>query len=312
MKQIVVISGKGGTGKTIITSCFASLVQSKVMADCDVDAADLHLLLKPEIKERHEFKSSQTANIDKNLCTACGKCVEVCRFEAISEDFTIDPLSCEGCAVCFYICPEKAVRMHDEVSGEWFVSETKYGPMVHATLGPAQENSGKLVTTVKRKAGEIAEQEDSDYLIVDGPPGIGCPVIASLVEADLALIVTEPTLSGLHDLERVLGLVRQNRIRPLVCINKYDLNIEMAQRIKEFCEKSRVDVIGEIPFDEAVVRSLIHARPLVEYDRDSQVSEKIKEMWGKIERMLSQDGKPCKIKNKLNILGNNGRKDYLP
>ncbi|NWF52770.1 MAG: 4Fe-4S binding protein, partial [Nitrospirae bacterium] len=203
MKQIVVISGKGGTGKTILTASFASLAKNKVMADCDVDAADLHLLLQPEIKERHEFRSGVTATIDKELCQGCGECISVCRFNAISEDFTVDPISCEGCTICSYVCPAGAIKLEENISGEWFVSETKYGPFVHAKLGIAEENSGKLVSVVRQKAKEIAEKENLDYVIIDGPPGIGCPVIASLANVDLAMIVTEPTLSGIHDMERV-------------------------------------------------------------------------------------------------------------
>jgi len=289
LKQIIVISGKGGTGKTIITASFASLAKNKVMADCDVDAADLHLLLKPVVKERNEFKGGQTAKINKNLCSKCGECVKACRFEAISKDLIIDSLSCEGCAVCSLICPEKAISMEDNLSGEWFISETKYGPMVHARLGIAEENSGKLVTMVRRAAKLIAEKERKDYCIIDGPPGIGCPVIASLVGVDFALIVTEPTLSGIHDLKRVLSIAKQNKIKTSVCINKYDLNLENTQKIKDFCKKSNVDIAGEIPFDKEAVKSLINATPLIEYDENLEVSIRIKEMWNKIEKTLRQD-----------------------
>lgn len=286
MKQIIVISGKGGTGKTIITASFASLAKNKVMADCDVDAADLHLLLKPVVKERNEFKSGQTAQINKNLCSKCGECVKACRFEAISKDLIIDFFSCEGCAVCSLICPDKAISMEDNLSGEWFISETKYGPMVHAKLGIAEENSGKLVTMVRKAAKLIAEREHKDYCIIDGPPGIGCPVIASLVGVDFALIVTEPTLSGIHDLKRVLSIAKQNRIKTSVCINKYDLNLKNSQKIKEFCKKSKVDIIGEVPFDKEVVKSLVNTTPLVEYNGNSIASRKIKNIWEKIEEAL--------------------------
>ncbi|HUU50695.1 MAG TPA: ATP-binding protein [Nitrospinota bacterium] len=289
MKQIIVISGKGGTGKTIITASFASLAKNKVMADCDVDAADLHLLLKPVVKERNQFKSGQTAKINKNLCSKCGECVKACHFDAISKDFIIDFLSCEGCAVCSLICPDKAISMEDNLSGEWFISETKYGPMVHAKLGIAAENSGKLVTMVRRAAKLIAEKEQKDYCIIDGPPGIGCPVIASLVGVDFALIVTEPTLSGIHDLKRVLSIAKQNKIKTSVCINKYDLNLENTQKIKDFCKKSKVDMAGDIPFDKEAVKSLINAVPLVEYDENREASIRIKEMWNKIKKTLWQD-----------------------
>ncbi|GAI05092.1 unnamed protein product, partial [marine sediment metagenome] len=219
MKQIVVISGKGGTGKSVIAGSFASLAKNKVMADCDVDAADLHLLLHPTVKETHEFSGGKTAFIDERRCTECGKCQEVCRFEAI-DNYVVDPISCEGCGVCFHICPEKAIKMVDDLSGKWFVSETKYGPFVHAKLGIAEENSGKLVTLVRQNAKLIAEKEKRDFVIIDGPPGIGCPVIASLSGVDIALIVTEPTLSGIHDLERIVGVAHHFGIKGVVCINK--------------------------------------------------------------------------------------------
>jgi MinD superfamily P-loop ATPase len=194
VKQIVVISGKGGTGKTILTASFAALAQNKVMVDCDVDAADLHLLLQPEIKERHEFRSGMTARINAEICEQCGQCISVCRFDAISKDFIVDPVSCEGCTICSYVCPAGAITLEENISGEWFISNTKYGPLVHAKLGIAEENSGKLVMQVRQAAKEIAEKDNLDYVIIDGPPGIGCPVIASLSGVDLAVIVTEPTL----------------------------------------------------------------------------------------------------------------------
>lgn len=286
MKQIIIISGKGGTGKTIISASLASLVKNKVMADCDVDASDLHLLLKPIKKEKHEFSGGQSARIDKNLCIECGECIEVCRFGAINKDLIVDPLSCEGCAVCSRVCPVEAITMYNNVSGEWFVSKTSYGPIVHARLGVAEENSGKLVTEVRKAAKKIAEKEGRDYIVIDGPPGIGCPVIASLAGTDFALIVTEPTLSGMHDLKRVLGVVKQNGVKTTVCINKFDLNLENTRRIKEFCKKSKIDIAGEIPFDKTVVESLVNATPLTEYNGNSVASQKIKGMWEKIKEAL--------------------------
>jgi MinD superfamily P-loop ATPase len=307
MKQIVVISGKGGTGKTILTASFAALAKNAVFADCDVDAADLYLLLKPEIKERHEFKSGKTAKIDKERCIECKKCIEVCRFEAISfcgpqsidhnpqkESYglstmnyglKIDSISCEGCAVCSHICPTNAITMEENLSGEWFISETKYGPMVHAKLGIAEENSGKLVTLVRQNAKKIAEEENKDYVIIDGPPGIGCPVIASLANVDLALVVTEPTLSGIHDMERVIGVSRHFGIRTKVVINKYDINLENTQDIREICQKQNIEILAELPFSEDVTRSLVEGVPIVEFC-NNQITRDIIVLWNKVESLL--------------------------
>ncbi|GAH59822.1 unnamed protein product, partial [marine sediment metagenome] len=215
MKEVVVLSGKGGTGKTSIAASFAALAQSKVLVDCDVDAADLHLLLEPQIKEENEFWSGQVASIDKERCTECGLCQEVCRFGAI-KDYVVDEISCEGCELCSQICPVDAITMRPCMAGHWFISDTRYGALVHARLGIAEENSGKLVTLVRNNARLIAKKGELDYIISDGPPGIGCPVIASLSGANLALLVTEPTLSGIHDLERVIGVCRHFGIPALI------------------------------------------------------------------------------------------------
>ena len=218
MKEIVILSGKGGTGKTTIVGSFAALAERKVLADCDVDAADLYLLLSPSRKQKSEFWSGQVAVINEEKCTQCDLCQELCRFDAII-DFKIDPVSCEGCGFCSHICPVEAITMRENMAGHWFISETKYGPLVHARLGIAQENSGKLVAVVRQQAKKIAENEGADLIISDGPPGIGCPVISSLSGVSLALLVTEPTLSGMHDLERVLGVCHHFGIPALVCIN---------------------------------------------------------------------------------------------
>jgi len=287
MKQLVIISGKGGTGKTIITASLSALAENKVMADCDVDAADLHLLLHPEIKERHDFSSGKTAIIDKKFCDRCGKCIAVCRFEAITDGFKINPISCEGCGVCFHVCPKKAIRMEDNLSGEWFVSETKYGPMVHAKLGIAEENSGKLVTLVRQKAKVIAEEGNYDWVIIDGAPGIGCPVIASIAGADLILVVTEPTLSGIHDMERVVKLARHFNIKTAVSINKFDINLDMSQRIEDYCQANDIPLFGKIPFDTRVVEALVNGKSIVEYARNREVSSRIKGVWEKVQKELS-------------------------
>ena len=265
MKQIVVISGKGGTGKTVVTGALAALAKNKVMVDCDVDAADLHLLLHPEIKERHEFRSGQTAVIVKRLCKKCGECRSICRFGAIKPDFSVEPFSCEGCALCSQICPQGAIRMEENVAGEWFISDTRHGPFVHAKLGIAEENSGKLVAKIRQIAKELAEKSGLDYVIIDGPPGIGCPVIASLSGADCALIVTEPTLSGLHDAGRVMELAAHFNIPVKLIVNKYDLNLLMTGKIEEFCRSRNVPVIGKIVFDKTVVKALVEGKNIIDY-----------------------------------------------
>jgi MinD superfamily P-loop ATPase len=278
MKQIIIISGKGGTGKTVITAAFAALAKNACLADCDVDAADLHLLLEPMIKEKHEFRSGKTAVIDKTKCIQCGKCVEVCRFEAIGKDFIIDPISCEGCDFCSLVCPEEAITMQENISGEWFISETRFGPLVHAKLGVAEENSGKLVSLVRKKAKELAEARNCEWVIVDGAPGIGCPVIASLSGIDCALVVTEPTLSGLHDADRVISVAKHFRISTKLIVNKYDLNIDMTEKIERYCKDNNIHLVGKIPFDESVVRAMVEGKTIIEYP-DRKVKEEIINIW---------------------------------
>ncbi len=287
MKEVVVLSGKGGTGKTSIVGSLAALAKNKVLADCDVDAADLHLLLEPVIKQKHEFWSGQVAVIDEEKCTQCGLCQELCRFKAI-EDFKVDPVSCEGCGFCFHICPAEAVTMKENLSGHWFISDTKYGSLVHARLGIAQENSGKLVALVRQQAKLMAEKEGADCIISDGPPGIGCPVISSLSGASLALLVTEPTLSGIHDLERVLGVCRHFDIPALVCINKYDINQENTRQIESYCSSQGVEVASKIPFDNTVTEAMVQGLPVVEYS-DNSVSREINLLWQNISRFLSKN-----------------------
>jgi MinD superfamily P-loop ATPase len=283
MKQIAIISGKGGTGKTTIAAAFAGLAKSKVMADCDVDAADLYLILKPEVKEKNEFSASKIAGIDKDKCSECGKCIEVCRFEAISKDYVVDPISCEGCGVCCRVCPVDAIKFEEKVSGHYFVSETRFGPMAHARLGIAEENSGKLVTLVRKKARELAEKNKLDHILIDGPPGIGCPVIASLTGVGLALVVTEPTLSGIHDLERILDLTAHFRIKTLVCINKHDINPDNVRKIEDICAKRSIKVAGKIPYDNAINKAMRAEKTIIEYDPASATAQEIEKIWGKIE-----------------------------
>lgn len=278
MKQILVISGKGGTGKTVVTAAFAALAENKVMLDCDVDAADLHLLLHPAVKERHEFRGGSSAAIDRDLCKKCGRCVEVCRYGAIRKDFIVDKLSCEGCALCSRVCPYHAIRMEENVSGEWFVSDTEYGPFVHAKLGIAEENSGKLVAKIRQAAQALAEQQGREYVIIDGPPGIGCPVIASLSGVDCALVVTEPTLSGLHDAQRVIEVAAHFKIPVKLAVNKYDLNPAMTEKIEDFCTSRHIPVIGRIVFDQTMVKALVHGRTIVEY-ADCPAAHEIRRIW---------------------------------
>jgi MinD superfamily P-loop ATPase len=284
MKQLTIISGKGGTGKTTIMAALATLVKNAVLVDADVDAADLHLLLHPKIQRREPFFASQVATINRELCDECQKCQKVCRFEAI-ENFTVDPISCEGCGVCFHICPLGAIKMEDVQSGEWFISKTRYGPMVHAKLGVAQENSGKLVTLVRKEAQRIAQEEKISLILIDGPPGIGCPVIASLGGVDAALVVTEPSLSGIHDLKRVLEVCRHFQVPAWVCVNKADINLENTDRIKEYCRQEGAPVIGEIPFDPMVTKAMVLKSTVVEYSMGI-VSNEIQKMWMKLARSL--------------------------
>lgn len=284
MKEIVVLSGKGGTGKTSIVGSLAALAAKKVLSDCDVDAADLHLLLSPVIKQTNEFWSGQVAHIDPDKCTQCGLCQESCRFGAI-HDYAVEAFSCEGCCFCSRICPVEAITMEENLSGHLFVSDTKYGPLVHAKLGIAQENSGKLVSQVRQQAKKIAEEQGLDYIISDGPPGIGCPVISSLSGANLALLVTEPSLSGIHDLERVIDVCRHFSVPAMVCINKYDINEDNTTSIENYCAERDIPIAAKIPFDNVVTKALVQGVPVIEY-ADSAVSQEIRKLWNGICSLL--------------------------
>jgi MinD superfamily P-loop ATPase len=285
MKQLTVISGKGGTGKTTLVGSFAVLAENKVIADCDVDAPDLHLLLHPEIVTKQEFKGLKVAVLDKSLCSECGTCEETCRFNAIvsTEDsgYAVNPARCEGCGACVFTCPQEALSLQERVSGYAYLSKTKYGLMAHAQLNIAEEASGKLVTVVRENARQIAEQEGCDLILIDGAPGIGCPVIASLTGVDLALIVTEPTLSGLHDLERILDVTTHFGIASAVCINKYDINEANSTKITEFCRQRGVEIIGNIPYDPVVTEAMVAGMPVVEFS-EGAVSNAIRDMWERI------------------------------
>ncbi|MBN1560233.1 P-loop NTPase [candidate division KSB1 bacterium] len=266
MKEIVIISGKGGTGKTSVTGALATLLPKAILADCDVDAPDLHLLLQPEIQHRTPFSGSKVARIEKTRCSEYGICRQVCRFDAISIDFVVQDISCEGCGVCVWNCPEEAISFIPRDSGEWYISTTRFGEMVHARLHPGEENSGKLVTQVRTIARDRAERQSLDFLLVDGPPGVGCPVIAAIGGADLLLTVTEPTRSAIHDMERVLQLARHFDVAAGVCINKYDLNEVMAQEIVEFCRRENLPLLGKIAYDPQFVEAQVQGKTIVELD----------------------------------------------
>ncbi|MDY6845417.1 MAG: ATP-binding protein [Thermodesulfobacteriota bacterium] len=284
MKQLTVISGKGGTGKTTITAAFATLAKNAVIADGDVDAADLHLILTPEVREKGEFFGGRIPLLDRSKCTECGMCIEVCRFDAI-HDFTIDPIACEGCGVCAYACQYEAITMEENLCGHWFISNTRCGPLTHAKLGIAQENSGKLVALVRQQARLISEREGRDKIIIDGPPGIGCPVIAAITGVDMVLVVTEPTLSGIHDLERVIGVARHFNVPPLVCINKCDINKENTMSIQNYCSKNDIEVVGEVPFDPVVTKAMVVGKSVVEY-KSGNITPIVIAMWETIEDVL--------------------------
>lgn len=288
MKELVILSGKGGTGKTSIAASFARLAQRPVVADCDVDAADLHLVLAPTIRERHILMSGHQAIIMEEVCCNCGVCLPDCRFDAIRppapedghDTYWIDPTACEGCGVCLTTCPMDVIDFPERRCGEWLISDAVCGPMVHARLGVAAENSGKLVTTVRRAARRIAEQGDYPLIIVDGPPGIGCPVIASLTGATHALLVTEPSVSGEHDLERVLALTRHFGIPASICINKWDINPEMTERIEDKARQSGALIVGRVRYDPSVSQAQIQQRAVV--DSDCPCAEDIRAIWRRL------------------------------
>lgn len=285
--ELVVLSGKGGTGKTSVTAAFAVLARKAVLADCDVDAADLHLLLTPQVQRRHEFLSGHQAVISQQDCTGCGICYDACRFSAIFHDgstFRADPAGCEGCGVCYRFCPATAIDFQERQCGEWMLSGTRCGPMVHAQLAPAAENSGKLVTTVREQAWEVAVEQQLKLIIADGPPGIGCPVIASLTGVSLALVVTEPTVSGLHDLQRVLALARHFSVPAAVCVNKWDINPEQTVRIEAAARAAGAEVTGRIRFDRSVIQAQLQRRTAIE--SNSPAGEDIRTVWKQVSALL--------------------------
>ena len=279
MRLLTILSGKGGTGKTTLTASFAVLARTSVLADCDVDAPDLHMLLHPEVIKRQEFKGSKLAVIDKTKCDNCGICREKCRFDAITRANEVEPIACEGCGVCAAICPSDAITMIERVSGYAYISKTKYGFMAHALLSPGESNSGKLVTLVRQNARILSEKENNDLIIIDGPPGIGCPVIASVSGVDLSLVITEPTMSGIHDLQRALQLLKHFNVTPLVCVNMYDINKENTDKILEFCEENNIKVVGKISFNPKVTEAMVNGKTIIEYAPESDVAKEIEGIW---------------------------------
>ena len=286
MKELVIISGKGGTGKTSLTAAFAFLAKNMVLCDADVDAADLHLLMAPEILERYDFQGGNQAVINRDKCVECGLCRELCNWNAIDEGFNVSPIDCEGCGVCVYFCPEKAIDFPVKTCGEWYISDTRFGSMVHARLGIAEENSGRLVALVRQQAKKLAEEKGLDLILTDGPPGIGCPVIASLGGASSVLIVVEPTLSGKHDMIRVAELAAHFKIPAMICVNKFDLNEDETRAIEEAAVEKNMQILGRIPFDPVFTKAMVQGQTIFEYDARSGACEGVRKIWDKVTERL--------------------------
>lgn len=297
MKQLVILSGKGGTGKTSMSAAFSHLAvdstgtRSAVLVDADVDAPNLELVLAPQAIAREDFWGGQVAHINQEGCLGTGGCLEVCRFDAIHRVdgvLRVDPIACEGCAACAFNCPVGAITMEEELAGEWFRSKSRYGPLYHANLKPAKENSGKLVTLLRGHARQRAMEGGFDLVLVDGPPGIGCPVIAAVSGIDLALIVTEPSMTGIHDLKRILETTGHFGIRSLVCINKVDINPGGAVEIKDYCESQEVEMIGAIPFDLSVTEAMAQGQPVTAFRPDGEASQAIARIWDRTWAILNE------------------------
>ena len=285
IKELVVLSGKGGTGKTSFSASFAALADHMVLADCDVDAADLHLVTNPQIVQSHEFFAGKEAIVDRFRCDGCGLCAEACRFEAFEAlddgTYTIRPIHCEGCGVCVRLCPEQAIRFEDRNCGRWMISDTRFGPMVHARLHAAGENSGKLVTLVRKEARRLAVEQQRDLILVDGPPGIGCPVISSVTGATAVLLVTEPSVSGVHDLKRVVSLANSFDVKVFVCVNKADIDMRMTESIRRQVIEQGNHFVGTVPYDEQMVQAQLHALSAIEYIK-GETRDRIENIWENI------------------------------
>ena len=286
IKELVVLSGKGGTGKTSLMAALASIVKNSVLCDADVDAADLHLLLDPDVQQRSDFMGGNVAIIDSETCTLCGQCIELCRFDAISDHFIVDEIDCEGCGVCVDLCPEQAIDFPVKKCGEWYISNTRFGAMVHARLGIAEENSGKLVTLVRQEARKLAETHHLELIITDGPPGVGCPVIASVGGATAMLVVTEPTVSGLHDMQRVLELADYFKVPSMICVNKFDLNLDQTAAIERLAKERNIPMVGKVPFDPQFNESMVQGKTIFEYNQNGELSLTIKQLWDTVRKYL--------------------------
>jgi MinD superfamily P-loop ATPase len=298
MKQLVILSGKGGTGKTSVAASFAHLasinlnIHRAILLDADVDAANLELMLSPKIIFQNDFWGGKVADIDEEICEGCGICADICRFNAVvvnNGHYTIDQIACDGCAACFYQCPEDAIDMLDQIAGEWYFSESRYGSLFHAFLHPAQENSGKLVSLIKQQPRFLAVEEGQDLMLVDGPPGIGCPVISVISGADLALIVAEPSVSGIHDMHRIIMTCQHFGVPFVVCINKADLYSEGCINIEKFCTDERIEIVGKIPFDKMVTEAMVQGTPVTEFSSSSSASQALNQIWIKIVKILFKE-----------------------
>lgn len=289
MREIVVISGKGGTGKTSISLALATLAQPVMVVDCDVDAADMHLILDPTVQESHEFFGLPLSKIDPERCVKCGACQRICRFDTIRRlrgSYWIDPLSCERCGVCVHRCPRGAITTEKTVSGHWYRSHTRMGPMVHAHLEPGAENSGMLVTLIRREAKRLAESGGMETIIVDGPPGIGCPVIASLSGASMAVVVTEPTAAGVHDLQRVVEVAARFKVPVAVIINKVDLNPEQVEKVEQFAQSHGMPILGRIPYDWCMTQAQLAGRSVPEYS-EGPLTQVLSQIWKRLDSMVA-------------------------
>jgi MinD superfamily P-loop ATPase len=287
MKELVIVSGKGGTGKTSLTAAFAALATNHVVSDCDVDAPNLHLLLAPQVEKTEDFIASKTASINPELCTECYACKESCRFDAISEELIVDSILCEGCGVCKLVCLFGAVKLEDCLSGHIYASETEYCPMAHALLLPGEANSGKLVTRVRQLAKELAKEKGKELVLIDGPPGIACATIATISGATAGVVVAEPTVPAIHDMERALQLFAHFKIPAMVVINKYDLNLQNAKAIESYCADHDVEVVGRIPFDDVMIQAVVAGKPVVTYAPQHNLTKALRDTWAKIEKRFA-------------------------